>query len=175
MKASGDRIETARRLRIGVVSDTHSRDLPEQMLADFRRVDLIVHAGDFCDVSVYESLKRFAEVEGVCGNMDGPSVRRILPERRVIVCGGRRIGVWHGSGSPHDLLDRVRAAYRKEDVDVVIFGHSHRPLNETIDGVLYFNPGSPNDYIFAPYRSYGLLEIDERGVRGRIVKVREGD
>jgi putative phosphoesterase len=57
-------------------------------------------------------------------------------------------------------------------VDVVIFGHSHWPVNETINNVLYFNPGSPNDVVRAPYCSYGIINIDAGKISAKIVKVR---
>ena len=59
-------------------------------------------------------------------------------------------------------------------IDVVMFGHSHEPLNEKNGGVLYFNPGSPNDKVFAPYCSYGILDISEKGIIGKIIKVKDG-
>ena len=65
------------------------------------------------------------------------------------------------------------ATVRKEfkQVDVIIFGHSHIPCNERIDGVLFFNPGSPTDKIFAPYNSYGMIEITGKNINARIIKI----
>ena len=57
-------------------------------------------------------------------------------------------------------------------MDCVIFGHSHQPFNETIDHVLYFNPGSPNDIISAPYCSYGILEVTDKKIVAKLIKVK---
>lgn len=161
-------------MRIGVVSDTHSKPLPGQMLEDFRTVDLIIHAGDFCEVADYEVLSKIKEVRGVQGNMDCPAIRKIFPRRQVFSCGGVHIGLYHGEGPPKTLMEKVQGEFKNDNVDVVIFGHSHQSLNEKNGDVLYFNPGSPNDKVFAPYCSYGILDISEKGIIGKIIKVKDG-
>lgn len=159
-------------MRIGVVSDTHSRELPKQMLEDFKAVDLIVHAGDFCSVDVLDQFKKLKkEIRAVYGNMDDGQVRGLLHRVEVFPCERYAIGLFHGSGPPRGLLDVVKKEFGDRKVDVVIFGHSHHPMNEVINGVLYFNPGSPNDEIFAPYCSYGIIELSDQ-IEGKIIKVR---
>lgn len=159
-------------MKIGVVADTHSLELPKQMLADFKKVDLIIHAGDFCEMKDYQQFARIKEVKAVYGNMDDLAVCKAFPRRQVIKCGKAAIGLFHGEGSPEKVLGRVQEEFKKDKVNAVVFGHSHHPLNEWIDGVLYFNPGSPNDTMFAPYRSYGMLEVDGAKVTGTIIKVK---
>jgi hypothetical protein len=66
----------------------------------------------------------------------------------------------------------VKREFANKKVDVVVFGHSHHPMNEKIDDVLYFNPGSATDTVFAPYRSYGILEMTNT-ITGRIIKLDE--
>jgi len=158
--------------KIGVVSDTHSKRLPPQMLKDFQAVDFILHAGDFADVSVLDELSKIKKVEGVCGNMDGAVLCQQLPKKRIIPCGPYQIGLTHGGGAPKKLLEKVKEIFKNDRVDVVVFGHSHHPMNEIINGVLFFNPGSPTDDIFAPYRSYGILDISNQGIKGRIIEVK---
>jgi putative phosphoesterase len=158
-------------MKIGVVSDTHSLDIPSQVLTAFRGVDLIVHAGDFCCLDDWKVLAAVKEVKAVYGNMDGPKIRKMFPEKLVFSFGGFRIGVCHGEGPRGGVLDRVKAGFAGETLDAVIFGHSHQPLNERIDGVLYFNPGSPNDLVSAPYRSYGILEARGKKLTGRIITI----
>lgn len=158
-------------MKIGVVADTHSQEIPGQMLEDFKSVDLIIHAGDFCSLDVLERLKKIKEVKAVWGNMDDGDIRKIFPRCQLIHCGNFFIGLFHGAGAPQTILDVVKNEFKGNKVDVVIFGHSHRPLNETIDGVLYFNPGSPNDALYAPYRSYGILELTDK-ISAKIIKVR---
>jgi len=159
-------------MKIGVVSDTHSKSLPEQMVRDFKDVDLILHAGDFCEREQYDRLSKINKVEGVCGNMDGPGIGAFLPAKKIITCGRYRIGLTHGEGAPKTLFEKIRTAFAGEKIDCVVFGHSHHPFNETIGGVLYFNPGSATDEIFAPYRSYGILELTDQGIQGRVVEVK---
>lgn len=160
-------------MKIGVVADTHSKALPQQMMEDFKDVELIVHAGDFCSLDVLERLKKLKEVKAVHGNMDEHQVRKELPRRQVFKVGSFTIGIYHGEGAPNQVLDKVKDEFRNEKVDAVIFGHSHRPFNELVGDVLYFNPGSPNDTIFAPYRSYGILDLTGTKIQGRIVKVKD--
>jgi len=157
--------------KIGVLSDTHDQKLPPEVLKDFKTVDFIIHAGDVCDFPVYDELKKLGEVHAVCGNMDSPQLCAKLPKKDIIKCGRFQVGLFHGEGPPQTILEKVREKFKKDKVDCVVFGHSHTPFNEKIDGVLYFNPGSPTDTIYAPYRSYGILEITEDGIVGRIIKI----
>lgn len=159
-------------MRIGVLSDTHSRDLPKQMIDDFKKVDLIIHAGDLCSKDVLDELKKIKEVKAVYGNMDDKGVRTVLSRNEIIHCGTYAIGIFHGEGHPHQLLDCVKREFVNKKVDAIVFGHSHQPMNERIDSVLFFNPGSPTDTVFAPYRSYGILEINDSLI-GRIVKIND--
>jgi putative phosphoesterase len=159
-------------MRIGVVSDTHSLEIPRQLLDDFRNTDLIIHVGDICRAGDLEILKGLARVEAVWGNMDGEDLRRLLPRRKIIHLEGVAVGLTHGHGARRDILDMVRDEFKKDKVDAVVFGHSHQPHNEVIEGVLFFNPGSPNDSVSAPYRSYGILEITSGKISGTIVKIK---
>ena len=70
-------------MKIGVVSDTHSHDLPKQMMDDFKDVDLIVHAGDFCSGGDLKTFKKINDFRAVFGNMDGLELRQALPERDI--------------------------------------------------------------------------------------------
>ena len=159
-------------MKIGVVSDTHSLELPPQMLKDFLTVDLIVHAGDFCSWEDVEKFREMKDFEGVYGNMDAPKIQRSFPRKQILKFGSLKVGLFHGDGPGATILEKVRAEFAKENVDCIVFGHSHQPFNETIAEVLFFNPGSPNDTIRAPYRSYGILEITDKKIVGKIVKVK---
>ncbi len=160
-------------MKIGVVSDTHSRGLPEQLLKDFQGVDLIIHAGDFCTMEDIGPLEKIARVVAVHGNMDERRICRKFPRSRIIDVEGRNIGIFHGEGSPNAVLESVKREFAKGEVDAAIFGHSHIAFNEKVGRILYFNPGSPNDTIFAPFCSYGLMDVTEKGIEGRIIKVRK--
>jgi len=158
-------------MKIGIVSDTHSRALPKQLLDALKKVDLIIHAGDFCDLTVVEKLRKIKTMKAVYGNMDGPEIRKVFPRQEIVKCGKYKIGIFHGEGAPQHLLETVKNEFKGQKVDVVIFGHSHHPMNEKIGNVLFFNPGSPNDDMFAPYCSYGMIEITDNGIEGKIIKV----
>jgi len=160
-------------MKIGVVSDTHSHLIPKQLLDDFKAVDLIIHAGDFCSTDDLNIFKRIKEVRAVFGNMDGLEIRQVLPEKVIFQIDGVKIGLCHGHGSPDKVQKVVRSEFKNDKIHVAIFGHSHYPYNETINGVLYFNPGSPNDVVRAPYCSYGMLDIKHGQVVAKIIKVKD--
>ncbi|HTY45593.1 MAG TPA: YfcE family phosphodiesterase [Patescibacteria group bacterium] len=162
-------------VKIGVISDTHipfsARQIPQKVIDDFKTVDMVMVAGDLAEMSVLKQLKSACpRVHAVWGNMDGPEVRAHLPEKEVITVGSHKIGLMHGYGHPDGLLAVMRAAFKDDGVDMIIFGHSHKPYNEKKDGILYFNPGSPTDTAFAPYNSYGMVEIND-AINARIVKL----
>jgi putative phosphoesterase len=159
-------------MKIGVLSDTHipvsAEELPADLLKALQGADLILHAGDLVELSVLDDLRAIAPVEAVCGNMDRWDARQVLPAKRVVEAQGKRIGLIHGSGAPWSLPRRMLKEF--DSVDIIVFGHSHRPLNERRKDVLLFNPGSPTDTTFAPYPSYGVLEIGD-SVRAEIVRL----
>ncbi|MBT9131929.1 metallophosphoesterase [candidate division NPL-UPA2 bacterium Unc8] len=161
------------KVRIGVLSDTHipvaAREIPRKVLELLGGVDLIAHAGDILQLTVLEELQELAEVRAVYGNMDTHSVREKLPEIDAFEVQGFKIGIIHGSGPPPSGIEsRIREKF--DEVDVIIYGHSHSPKNEIINDVLFFNPGSPTCRVFAPCNSFGILTIDKE-IRGKIIKI----
>lgn len=162
-------------MKIGVISDTHIDDnktsLPEKVLTAFKQVDMIIHAGDIVDMSVLEKLKKLCKnVKAVYGNMDPQKIRNTLPEKEIITVGKYRIGISHGYGYPAKLIDFLMNKFHNDKVDVIIFGHSHSPVNETKNNILFFNPGSPTDKVFAEYNSFGILEINEK-ITAKIIRI----
>jgi len=151
-------------MRIGVVSDTHLTSfaqVPDRILLALAEIDLIIHAGDFVARDVLDGLKRLGEVKAVRGNMDSEELKRILPEKELLWIEGKRIGITHGSGSPYGIDDRVGRMF--EDVDVIVFGHSHQSQNEIKKGILFFNPGQARN-------SFGILTVGKE-VKGEIIKL----
>ncbi|MBF0330612.1 MAG: metallophosphoesterase family protein [Candidatus Omnitrophica bacterium] len=159
-------------MKIIAISDTHSEPLPKALLTELKTVDLIVHAGDFCEPGVFHQLKGIKDVRAVYGNMDGLELRDILPKHTVIECDGVRIGLAHGDGAVDGIIERLQTVFKGQHVDCVIFGHSHQPYQGMIDGVLFFNPGSPTDMLRAPYRSYGVLDIKAGKIKAHIVRLK---
>ena len=138
-------------MRIGVTSDTHVKtidELPAKILKTMAEVDLIIHAGDFTDKAVLDGLRNIGEVKAVAGNMDSGELQKILPPKELLVLGGKKIGLAHGSGGPRGIADRVRALF--DDADIIIYGHSHETCNRYVKGNLMFNPGQARD-------SFGIL------------------
>ena len=161
-------------IRIGVISDTHVsafEDLPKKLIQGLQGANLILHAGDLVNPAVLAGLKKItSEVYAVWGNMDPPNIKRVLSNTEIIQVKEFRIGLTHGAGSPLNLIKTVKEKFEHERVDCIVYGHSHSPCNEVHQGILYFNPGSPTDKVYAAYNSYGILEIDKEIV-GKIIKI----
>ena len=148
-------------LRIGLVSDTHGLLRPE--VAEFLRgCDHIVHGGDICDRSIVSALEALAPVTAVRGNNDRGAWAARLRESELVEVGG----VW--LYAIHDLaqLDIDPAA---AGVAVVVSGHSHRPIVERRDGVLFVNPGSAGPRRFSLPISVGELTVVDGAVSARTV------
>jgi hypothetical protein len=164
-------------MKIGILSDTHfpaqARQcrFPQKLLDAFQGVRMILHAGDIGDPACLDVLKKICpDIRAVSGNMDTLQTKKDLPERLLISVGAHTIGLTHGFGAPAHLIEYVRDVFKDDRVDVIVFGHSHTPVNEMRDGILYFNPGSPTDTMFASYNSCGILEIGAK-VEGQIIRL----
>ncbi|MGA2774780.1 MAG: metallophosphoesterase family protein [Candidatus Omnitrophota bacterium] len=162
-------------MKIGVLSDTHltdkSQELPKKMLEDFKGADLIIHAGDLVDCSVIDKLKKVCpNVIAVCGNMDPAEVRNKFPEKQIVSAGKFRIGVYHGYGAAANLVEFLSEIFRNDSVDIVIFGHSHLGLNQEKNGIIFFNPGSPTDKVYAKENTYGIIELNNK-IELKLVKL----
>lgn len=159
--------------KIGVVSDTHIHNktsaLPIQLLEGLKGVSMIIHAGDFVRDHVVYELEEIAPVAGVCGNNDDEYIRSMFGFKKIIEVMGFKIGVTHGDGYGREALYRARRIFEKDTVDCVVFGHSHIPFNEKIGSILYFNPGSPTNKRMQPHYSYGILDVNEKGISGNLI------
>ncbi len=204
--------------RIGVIADTHCpefiEELPPRVFATLKGVDLILHAGDVNAPSTIEALGRIARVEAVRGDHD--RLLGSLPETRELTVEGVRIVVVHGQRArwieePNTLLWTLSLGFfqpnsglprslrrRFPDVDVIVYGHTHRPQARRVGGVLLFNPGGVHQWnpmtarrrleqhpewfewcwlqvarfmrrFAAP--SVGILEIDEDRILPRIIEI----
>jgi putative phosphoesterase len=158
-------------MKIGVVSDTHLREphpeLRKMIEFYFKDVEKIFHAGDFVDRSVAEYLSSQKELIAVCGNMDSEDIRKAFPQKRVIELQGYKIGLIHGGGSPFGIESRVRGEF--DEVDVIVYGHTHTPANHQVKNIYFFNPGSPNRS-FIHKATVGMLHLGEK-IEGEIIKI----
>ena len=163
------------KMKIVVISDTHIPDkevsLPSRLQEEIKDADMVIHAGDFVSIEVLEKIKSLcANVRAVCGNMDTPEMRNILPQKEIFKVGRYKIGIIHGYGAPHNLVETLSDEFKAEKLDIVIFGHSHSALNEKIRDTLFFNPGSLTDKMFAKVNSYGIIEVNDK-IEARIVEI----
>jgi len=161
-------------MKIGVISDTHipvfSQKLPDKVFDLFKDCDIIVHAGDILEMSVIEKLSVMAEVRAVCGNMDGYEVSKKLPKKIIFETEGKKIGVVHGKGSAARIMETVKGMF-KEKLDIIIFGHSHKPCSETINCTFFFNPGSTANGIFSGVGTFGIIEITNGEIKAEIIEI----
>ncbi len=143
-------------LVIGVISDTHNHLYPEvkELLSG---VDHIVHAGDVCSAGLLTQLGGIAPLTVVRGNCDAGPWADALPTRAEVELGGARILVGHVGGRLRDEVASLGSGASAPDV--VVFGHSHQPLMEERDGVLFLNPGSAGPRRYGRPRTMAFLRI----------------
>ena len=152
-----------------VLADTHirpggSRRLPDAVYTALEGADLILHAGDAVCRELLDELSGFAPTLAVLGNNDA-TLLGAVPEDRLLTVEGVRIGMVHDSGASKGREGRMRRRF--PTADVVVFGHSHIPIDaEGLDGQRLFNPGSPTDRRRQPVHTYGRLVVDG----GRLVE-----
>ena len=171
-------------VRALVLSDTHLRDaragdvgarrLPDAVSVALHDADVVLHCGDVVERGVLDALVSHAPVHAVLGNND-VSLRGELPERLVVELDGVRVGMVHDSGLTKGRAARVHRMF--PTCDVVVFGHSHAPVDELgVDGQRLFNPGSPTQRRLQPHPSFGLLDVEGGRVTGhRIVVLDQPD
>jgi putative phosphoesterase len=176
---------------VGVISDTHipdrKRELHPGVIPFFRQagVEAILHAGDVSVGRVLEELGRVAPVYAVRGNRDWVAMRQ-LPNALRLDFAGVKVGMAHGHGHlwnyAANRVEYMLHGFRIEmflprllnafpDVQVIVFGHIHRPVNRLVEGRLIFNPGSPHFPDGQEIKpSVGLLTIEAGGkATGEIV------
>ncbi len=158
-------------VRLLLTSDTHvparARDLPAPLWRAVADADVVVHAGDWVDVTLLDALAaRATRLVAVVGNNDGPKLRARLPEVARVELAGLRLAVVHDTGPAAGR--EARCAARFPDVDVLVFGHSHIPWDSTAaTGLRLLNPGSPTDRRRAPSHTYLTATVED----GRLLDV----
>ena len=148
---------------IGVISDTHGLLRPEAVEA-LRGSEHIIHAGDVGAPEVLDQLRSIAPVTAIRGNIDKAKWARTLPETEVVELDGVSIHILHD-------LSQLDLKPEAAGFQVVIYGHSHIPKQETRNGVLYFNPGSAGPRRFKLPISVGKLHVSASKVRGEIITI----
>jgi uncharacterized protein len=162
-------------VRIVALADTHAprrwRSCPPAVARHLRAADVILHAGDVCTAEVLDELAGYAPVHAVRGNNDGPDVAAWgAPAVAELDLDGVRVAMLHDSGPAAGRLRRLRRRFPQ--ADLVVFGHSHIPMDASGEGLRIFNPGSPTDRRRQPRGTLGVLHVEGgRLVRARIVPV----
>ena len=136
-------------MRLLLIADTHvpkrARDLPARVWDEVAAADVVIHAGDWVEPALLDTLEARAKRLVACwGNNDGDELRRRLPERADVTLEGVRFTVTHETGASSGREARMAKAY--PDTDVLVFGHSHIPWDTRAKtGLRLLNPGSPTD------------------------------
>ncbi|MDW7667869.1 MAG: metallophosphoesterase [Bacillota bacterium] len=158
-------------MRIGVISDTHRR--VEEIINNFenKSFDLIIHLGDYIrDAEIIEEELNIKIVK-VRGNSD---IREIHAEDEIVKkIKGKKILITHGHKyNIKFTFDNLYYRAQELDVDLVLFGHTHKPFNEKIDNILFFNPGSPTHPRNISKGTYGIIDINE-DIDAKIISIKK--
>ena len=151
--------------RIAVISDTHNYVDPKLALL-FAGVHHILHAGDVGQPRVILELEQIAPVTAVMGNTDDPMFRFRLTE--VVELAGRKF-LLHHIVNPHAPAEPLQRCLTRERPAVVIFGHTHKPFCEMLDGLLFFNPGYAGKSRFGMERSVAILHCEAGSIRSEFL------
>ncbi|MBJ7278880.1 metallophosphoesterase family protein [Marinobacter salarius] len=149
-------------MQIGVIADTHSMMCPEALEA-LEGSNLILHAGDVGRDEVLEALEAIAPLVAIRGNIDKTGRAAKLPDVQDLEFQGHSFYLLHDVKT---LDIDPQGRYR-----VVIAGHSHKPGNEWVGDVLYFNPGGAGPRRFTLPITVGRLQVNEDGVIGEIIEL----
>jgi len=137
--------------KIGIISDTHGL-VRTEIIKMLKGCNLIIHAGDIGKAEVLYALKEIAPVVVVRGNVDKGDWAEKLPETEVVELSKIYIYVIHN-------IRKLDLNPKSAGFHIVIYGHSHKPKKEIVDGVLYLNPGSAGPKRFNLPISMALMEI----------------
>jgi uncharacterized protein len=150
-------------MKIGIISDTHGLLRPEAVAA-LEGSDFIIHAGDIGAPEILDRLRDIAPVTAVRGNVDRETWAQQIPETNVLEAGGVVLYVLHD-------LQRLDLKPEAAQFAAVISGHSHIPVQQTRNGVLYFNPGSAGPRRFHLPVSVGQIVVNRGRVKAEIVEL----
>ena len=148
-------------MKIGVISDTHNFFDP-RIPRLFAGVEHILHAGDIGLPGILLELEQIAPVTAVSGNTDEPGFP--YQETRIAELAGRKFLVHH-IVDPRNLTDPLKARINREQPDVVVFGHTHKPFCERLGATLYFNPGYAGKSRFGMDRTLAVLHCEAKAIR----------
>src|ERR1700722_19787492 len=143
--------------RIGIISDTHGLLRPEAVRR-LSGVDYIVHGGDIGRPDIIAELRGIAPVTAIRGNVDKGDWADDYTDTELVRLAARSIFVLHD-------LKALRIDPVASGIDVIVSGHTHVPKIDTVDGVLYLNPGSAGRRRFKLPITLATLDITAHGMR----------
>ncbi len=149
--------------QIGIISDTHGLLRP-QAIAALQGVDLILHAGDIGKLDVLTQLENIAPVTAVRGNNDREAWAEAIPEQQTLQVGAVSIHLLH-------IAKELTLEPKTAGVQVVVSGHSHQPLIEEQQGILFINPGSAGPRRFHLPVSIAYLQVAGTDLQAKIVEL----
>ncbi len=153
-------------MKIGVISDTH--DFFDPKIPDlFAGVDHILHAGDIGTAWITFQLEQIAPVTAVLGNNDAGLH---FKETEIVELAGRKFLIHH-IVNPQALTQSVASRIVRQRPEVIVFGHTHKQFNETLGGMLFFNPGYAGRPKFGAQRNLAILHCDKKGIRAEFVEL----
>ncbi|AKN30278.1 phosphodiesterase [Clostridium carboxidivorans P7] len=152
-----------KKYKIGVISDTHGL-LREEVLEILKGCDLIIHAGDVVDPTILKELKKIAPVTAVRGNCDKGNFAYELNKTELVEVENILIYVLHD-------IDKLDIDLETSGINIVISGHSHRPLKVRHDNVLFLNPGSAGPKRFNLPISMAILNIDDNSIDAELINI----
>lgn len=138
---------------IGIISDTHGL-LRQEVKENLNDCELIIHGGDIGKIHIIEQLNKIGKTEFVKGNCDKTIDISIVPESKIINIGGNKIYLIHDIG-------KIETDSEKENIDIIIYGHSHKSNISQKNGILYINPGSVGPRRFKLPTTMAKLIIEE--------------
>ena len=154
-----------------VIADTHLQtpDKLAWLTSKHPDADAIIHAGDYTGDTVLTYLQSQRPFFGVAGNNDPEQIKRLLPEKQILTLGSYQIGLFHGHGAGSTTPDRAFQSFAGDQVDIIIFGHSHQPCIFTRNKILLLNPGSLTAKRKERWFSYIILTLEPAGPAAQLI------
>lgn len=148
---------------IAVIGDTHLRKHTDKIDSfinkEIASADMVIHTGDYTSVEVIDKIKASKRFVGVFGNNDKGKLRSLLKEKEILSLEGFKIGICHGDGPKKLTIDNTIDTFKDHKLDLIIYGHSHKPSILTKGKTIYINPGSLTSKRKEPYHSYILINL----------------
>lgn len=164
-------------MKLLIISDSHGHtESPISVIEKIKdKINVIIHLGDY-EKDGEEIKQRYPQKEffAVSGNCDYGTA---LPDTAVVCIGGKRLFLTHGHRYNVKFgLERILYAAEQAEADICLFGHTHIPLIEYSNGIVFMNPGSICHPRGTSIKTYGIIDIDEKyGVKPSIVGIYDNE